>query len=243
LVTGRSFHHARPIADLLALPLTLIVNNGAVVKTTAGWTLTRYVLPRDEAREVLDLAADWTDSVAMVFDREPGPDEHRQIVFDQMDWEHPHRRAYFAKNRAFIARTSPLAAALTEDPIQVMFNGRVEPMRELAARLGAASSGAFSINLTEYEDRDFSLLDVNRAGCSKGSTLASWAAGEGVVAADTLAIGDNLNDLDMLEHAGVAVIMGNAAPALKRRGFHETGTNDEGGLAEAVARFVLDRTP
>src|SRR3989440_13047839 len=55
------------------------------------------------------------DSVAIVFDR---PDE-RQIVFERMDWSHANRRGYYEKNKAFIAEAaSPLADALTEDPIQ-----------------------------------------------------------------------------------------------------------------------------
>ena len=45
LVTGRSFHFARPIAELLPVPLTLIVNNGAVVKSKAGATIVRHAAP------------------------------------------------------------------------------------------------------------------------------------------------------------------------------------------------------
>src|SRR6476659_8840416 len=53
LVTGRSFHFARPVAELLPIPLTLIVNNGAVVKDKSGATELRHVLARDAARRVL----------------------------------------------------------------------------------------------------------------------------------------------------------------------------------------------
>ena len=54
-----------------------------------------------------------------------------------------------------------------------------------------------------------------------------------------MAIGDNLNDLEMLEAAGLAVIMGNAVPELRQRGWHETSSNDEAGVARAVETFVL----
>jgi len=241
LVTGRSFHFTRPLAQSLALPFTLIVNNGAVVKDVEGRTLLRHLLPRSAAREVLASTPAYEDSVAIVFDRDgPGGDDERQIVFERMDWSHPNRRGYFEKNKAFIAPVSPLADALTEDPIQVMFNGSVGPMRQLAAELRAMPlAGQLSIALTEYELRDFSLLDVNAAGCSKGTTLARWAAAQAIGAADVMAVGDNLNDLDMLEFAGTSVVMGNAAEAVKAKGFPVTRSNDEGGLAAAIEKFAL----
>ena len=236
LVTGRSFHFTRPIADLLPIPLTLIVNNGAVVKDKSGVTALRHLLPREAARLILAETRAYEDSVAIVFDR---PDQ-RQIVFDRMDWSHPQRRGYYEKNRAFIASApSPLVEALTEDPIQVMFNGGVGPMRTLVAALrGLPAAEQYSVAITEYEARDFALVDVNGAGCTKGTTLARWAAARGIARDQIMAVGDNLNDVEMLDFAGVAVVMGNAADGLKSRGYRLTGSNDEAGLASAISAYV-----
>lgn len=232
LVTGRSFHFTAPVVELLPIPLTLILNNGAVVKRKTGETELRHVLAREAARRILDETRHLEDSVAIVFDR---PDE-RQIVFERMDWSLPNRRGYYEKNKAFIAASaSPLRDALTEDPIQVMFNGSVGPMRELAAALRALPiAGQFSVAITEYVPRDFSLVDVNGAACSKGTTLARWVARRGWTAAEVAAVGDNLNDVEMLDFAGTAFVMGNATDALKARGYRATGSNDEGGLATAI---------
>ncbi len=237
LVTGRSYHFARPVARLLPVPLTLVCNNGALVKNEAGETVMRHLLPRDAARGVLADTRRYEDSVAIIFDR---PDE-RQIVFERMDWSHPNRRGYYEKNKAFITRsTVPLAEMLTEDPIQVMFNGSVAPMRELAAALRAQPvADQCAVALTEYEHRDFSLLDVNGAGCCKGATLGRWTRSCGLAPDDVMAVGDNLNDVEMLDFAGTAVLMGNAAETLKQRGHLVTGTNDEGGLASAIRRYAL----
>jgi Cof subfamily protein (haloacid dehalogenase superfamily) len=239
LVTGRSFHFARPVARLLSIPPTLVCNNGALVKNEAGETVMRHLLSRDAARGVLADTRRYEDSVAIIFDR---PDE-RQIVFERMDWSHPNRRGYYAKNKAFIMQTTvPLAEMLTEDPIQVMFNGSVAPMRELAAALRALPvADQCAVALTEYEHRDFSLLDVNGAGCCKGATLERWTRTRGLVRDDVMAVGDNLNDIEMLDFAGTAVVMGNATETLKQRGHLITGTNDEGGLASAIRRYALNR--
>ena len=232
LVTGRSFHFTGPVVDLLPIPLTLIVNNGAVVKRKTGETELRHVLTREAARRVLDETRHFEDSVAIVFDRA----DERQIVFERMDWSHPNRRGYYEKNQAFIAAApAPLREMLTEDPIQVMFNGSVEPMRELVASLRALPiADQFSVAITEYTARDFSLVDVNAAGCSKGTTLAAWVERRGWTAAQVAAIGDNFNDIEMLDFAGTAYVMGNATAALQERGYRVTGTNDEGGLAAAI---------
>ena len=54
-----------------------------------------------------------------------------------------------------------------------------------------------------------------------------------------MAVGDNLNDVEMLDFAGTAVVMGNATDAIKSRGYALTGTNDEGGLADAIRAHAL----
>ena len=242
LVTGRSFHFTRPIANLLPVPLTLVCNNGALVKDKSGATAMRRLLARATARHVLDATAGYEDSVAIIFDR-AHDDNERQIVFDRMDWSHPHRSGYFEKNKAFIARApGPLADVLTEDPVQVMFNGSVGPMRALFSALRSMpAADRFSVAITEYEPRDFSLVDVNAAGCSKGTTLAQWVEHRGLTRDQVLAVGDNLNDVEMLDFAGTAVVMANATDALKARGYRLTASNDEGGLAAAIEQCLLCR--
>ncbi|MND05926.1 putative phosphatase [compost metagenome] len=53
-------------------------------------------------------------------------------------------------------------------------------------------------------------------------------------------MGDNFNDLEMLEFAGTPVVMENAVEGLLARGWHVTGHHDDAGLAQAIRRFALD---
>ena len=219
LATGRRYDFARPIFEQLPGPLTLILSNGAIVKTRDGETLMRHLLPREIARDVLARAPQHRDSAAVVFDR---PREG-QVVFEAIDWEHPRHGRFFAANRPFLSEVAPLEACLTEDPIQVMFTGGCVAMRALFDDLQRdGRHGLFSVALTEYEHRDFSLVDVVRAGCSKGTALRDWAERRGFRRDEVMAIGDNLNDLQMLEFAGTPVLMGNALPELKARGWAVT---------------------
>jgi hydroxymethylpyrimidine pyrophosphatase-like HAD family hydrolase len=118
-----------------------------------------------------------------------------------------------------------------------MFNGDVATMREVYATIRGFEG--VSVCLTEYERRDFSLVDVTAATATKGQALAGRAATLGLEPGQVMAIGDNLNDLEMLEFAGVAVIMGNAVEGLRNRGWHETASHDEAGVARAIRRFAL----
>ena len=235
LVTGRSYPFARPVADTLPDSLSLIVSNGAIERQMDGTTLARRLLDRTVAVAVLGATRPFRDAAALVFDR----DEDRQIVFETMDWDHPGRRAYWDRNKSRIAWSAPLEAALDEDPIQVMFNGSVEPMRALARRLRQLSPD-FAVSLTEYEHRDFSLLDITSPRATKGQALAWRAAQLGIGRDQVMAVGDNFNDLEMLEYAGVPVVMGNAVSGLQQRGWHVTGHQDEAGLAQAIDKFVLN---
>jgi hydroxymethylpyrimidine pyrophosphatase-like HAD family hydrolase len=78
-----------------------------------------------------------------------------------------------------------------------------------------------------------------RAGCSKGTALRAWAERRGLRPQDIMAIGDNLNDLQMLEFAGTPVVMGNGLDELKSRGWAVTAHNDDAGVAQAIERFIL----
>lgn len=250
LATGRRFEFARPVFDRLPRPLTLILSNGAIVKTAAGETLLRHLLPREIARAVLAAAPQHRESAALLFDR---PREG-QIVYERVQWEHPLHRRFFTANREFISEIAPLEEALTEDPMQVMFTGGCAEMRQLFALLrggpglatcdspavAAVENAAdlYSVALTEYVHRDFSLVDIIQAGRSKGAALRELCESRGIPPGETMAMGDNLNDLQMLEFAGYPVIMGNALDDLRDRGWAETATNDEAGVARAIHEIL-----
>ncbi|MGE0394770.1 MAG: Cof-type HAD-IIB family hydrolase [Vicinamibacterales bacterium] len=234
LVTGRSFPFALPVARQLPAPVSLIVSNGALERSQDGRTLASRLLPSTAAARVLAATRDYRHCAALIFDR----DASGQIVADTMDWEVPNRKHYWLRNSHLIARSSPLDAALTEDPVEVMFNGTVAEMRELAAHLAGLDEGV-SVAATEYEDRDFTLLDVTHPEATKGRALA-WRAREmGLRPSEVMAIGDNLNDEEMLAFAGCPVLMGNAVPALLGRGWPVTASHDDAGVAAALDQFVL----
>ena len=236
LVTGRRYDFALPIARQVGAPLTMIVSNGAVIRTHDGETHVRHLLARETARRVLELTRNWRDCSGVVFDRH----RENQIMLETINEDDPIRTAYYTRNKEFLGLANPLESCLTEDPIQVMLSGNVLRMREGETALrGAEIVEEFALAVTVYESRNFSMIDVINPICSKGASLAEWAALRGVAREEVLAIGDNHNDLDMLTFAGIPVVMGNSVAELKSFGWHETASNDEGGVAAAIEQFAL----
>ena len=236
LVTGRRFDFTRAIVDQLDGPLTLIVNNGALVKTRDGATVAASLLPSEVARAVLEATRPYRSLAAVVFDRVG----RGQVVHEAVDAPDPAMQRYFERNREFVRETTSLEDALTEDPIQIMFAGPLLEMRSVEELLrSAAFEGRCSVAITEYEQRNLCLVDVIRYGCSKGAALAAWAKRRGIERDSVMAVGDNLNDREMLEFAGVPVVMGNSVPALMSAGWNVTLSNDEAGVAAAIERFVF----
>ena len=242
LVTGRRYDFALLVAKQINSSLTMIVNNGALIRTKDGDTHLRHLLPRETALRVLRSTQPWRNGASVVFDRP----QAGQILVEKIDLEDGIRGAYYKFNLPFLAEAVPLESSLEtgEDPIQVMLAGPVQPMRQAERTLrNVQYSSEFSLAVTTYEARDFSMIDILNPRISKGITLAEWAALRGIAREEILAIGDNHNDEEMLSFAGIPVVMENAVPELKTRGWHVTQSNDDDGVAVAIERFALREAP
>ncbi len=237
LITGRRFDFARGIAEALPCDLHLIVNNGSLIKSKSGETHQRLLLPTDTARRVLEATPEFRSAAAVVFDRPGG----KQLILEHIHWDDPLRGGYIRRNREFIAESVPLAACLNgEDPIQVMYVGGCRTVRAAMQTLeNLAFAAKYTLSLAEYEQRDLSILDVLRHGVTKGAALAEWVKRRGIARENIMAIGDNWNDREMLEFAGLPVVMGNSVEGLKSRGWAVTLSNDEDGVAYAIRNHAL----
>jgi Cof subfamily protein (haloacid dehalogenase superfamily) len=236
LVTGRRYDFAVPVAKQLGCALTMIVNNGALIRSAEGETQLRHLLARETAEDILLRTQPWREGAAVIFDR---PREN-QLMLESLNTDDSLRYAYYSRNLQYIGFAKPLETCLTEDPIQVMLSGRAVAMREAEAVLRHERfTGQYALAVTLYEAKDFAMIDLIHPAVSKGFALAEWAATRGYARDEVMAIGDNHNDLEMLTFAGIPVVMGNGVAELKNFGWHETLSNDESGVAAAIERFAL----
>jgi Cof subfamily protein (haloacid dehalogenase superfamily) len=235
LVTGRRHAFALPIAKQLGFDLWLISSNGAVTRSLAGETFHRDLMPREICRELCGAMQDFRGHTVLQFDK----DSKGAIVLEHLDDLNASIRRWLEKNMAYIEFVVPLENALVNDPVQAMFCGSMARMSQaLRALEGCGMGNRITILRTEYPERDLSMIDVLNTGCSKGHALERWAGHRGFGREEVMAIGDNHNDVEMLEFAGHPVIMGNACEELRGRGWSVTLGNDQCGVAAAVAAVV-----
>ena len=81
---------------------------------------------------------------------------------------------------------------------------------------------------------DYANVEVN-----KGQALDFLAGRLGILQHEVMAIGDSMNDLDMIQYAGIGVAMGNANPTVRAAADFVTLGNSEDGVAAAVEKFAL----
>jgi hypothetical protein len=244
IATGRRTNYTTPLLEDLGLraDTPLITSNGAVVRTLGGEAIDRCHMEARVARALCGLLRGF-GAVVFTFDR-PGRGE---LVLENLEMTHGRISLWVEANRNAIEVITPLENALPdgEDPIQGMVTGTLANMRLAELELKASEwSRCCERVRTEYPARDLSILDLLPPGVSKGWALARLAGRLGVDRKETMAIGDNWNDVDMLEWAGQGVMMGNAAIELrtmaKMRGWKQAPPNDQDGVAVVLEAAVAN---
>jgi len=231
LVTGRRHSFALPIAKQLGFDLWLISSNGAVTRSLSGETFHRDMMPAETCRRLCGAMQEFRGNTVLTFDQE----SKGAIVLERLDELGASIRRWLEKNMEYIEFVVPVERALVKDPVQAMFCGTMARMTEaLLALASAGMDGLVTVLRTEYPARDLSMIDVLNRGCSKGHALERWANYRGYGREEVMAVGDNHNDIEMLEFAGYPVIMGNACEELRGRGWKVTLGNDACGVAAAL---------
>lgn len=258
IATGRRHSYAlRVLRDLeLTATNTVVSSNGTVIRTVGSELLHRHHLPASTARWLCAHVRDFRNSMVITFDLvgDDGEDRRGALVVEELDYLHASIGRWMEVNAPYIAHVKPLENALQgEAPIQMMLCGPVQRMREAEALLrehpGVQNgdlerdpAAEVTLHRTEYPDRDLCILDILPANVSKASALRHLCELQGFGMEDVMAIGDNWNDLPMLEAVGQPVLMSNAPPDLlehaQRYGWAIAPSNDHDGVAETLAAVL-----
>lgn len=242
IATGRRAAFATPLLQDLGLraDMPLITSNGAVTRTLAGEPIDRWTLDTEAARGLCGLLRGF-GVLIFTFDQ-PG---HGELVLEDLNRAEGRMQLWVEANRDAIEVVSPLEQVFESRgaPIQGMVAGAVVAMREAEKAFAASQwSSRCECQRTEYPARDLAILDLLPRGISKGAALERLAGRLGIGRLETLAIGDNWNDVDMLDWAGQSFIMGNAARELrsvaKMRGWKQVPSNDRNGVAVALEAAI-----
>lgn len=130
---------------------------------------------------------------------------------------------------------APIEQWLTSAMTKLLLLGDPDRLPAVAARVRQDFLHQVTIVQT-----DNVLLQVMHATASKAQALRVVAAELGVSREQTMAIGDNANDVGMLQWAGVAVAMGNAVPQVLAVADHVADHHDADGAAKAIHKLIIN---
>lgn len=249
IATGRRFRDARPIGLDLGLNAPLITHNGALLKyADSEQTVACDLLSTETSIEIVRVGKSYGGDALVSTD----PHGTGSLLYDRVSEHNIPLKKYLrwsedlhggASGRDAVEHVPSLDDILHEHEIvHISFSGGCRPMLEFEANLRAELADNVTLLATIYPHLDFTLLDILPPDASKGHGVARLAETNGLSAENVMVIGDNFNDVEMLEYAATPVIMGNADPKLlERREFYTTLSNDESGVAAAIERFILNQ--
>jgi len=242
LSTGRRFCTAKPIADKLGMDVLLSCHNGVLLKTLNSKVLFHRLLPCEVARTAVKhikkigafpIVFQGTQDEADIIVEGATPDASNPPLL----MEGVYIRDYIQRNERFVTKLSNLETELSGDVIEVVamlpleeHNGIVEYLRH---HLGNDAK------VIPTHGTSLLFLGIANPNASKAAPLRYLVEEVGIKREEILAIGDNYNDLEMLEFAGLGILMGNANDELKNMGFYVTAPNDEDGVAQTLEKLLL----
>lgn len=224
LATGRKLDSALPHAEAVGADAPLILFNGARIQEPGTRrVLAHRNLPLRHALRALRLVK--------------GFDIHCNVyVGDELYIEsvNPTAIEYMAKDGVQAEEVGDMVDFLDTDPVKLLLIGEGG---ELEAFRRAYVKGRTDLPTIVRSEPTY--LEILAAGTCKGSALVEVSGITGVSLDRIVAFGDNLNDVEMIEVAGLGVAMGNAHPDLKAVADVIAGTNETDAIAEVIDRLVL----
>ncbi|TVQ76561.1 MAG: hypothetical protein EA380_08445 [Phycisphaeraceae bacterium] len=227
----------------------IVCAGGAMVCDAAtGATLHRWQMDRSLVRRLCDLFAEFRRAPLLLKDRAAAGFDY--LVINSGPIEYPTQWWFSVMNVEV-----KFADSVEEDPhpehtVRVGFAATTDIMRELAAsvheRFGreavtqhfAAVSGAIDSGKAGAKDDTIHLLEVFDPQVSKWTAIRHLAVQHDIDRSRIASIGDEVNDLAMIQGAALGIAMGNAIPAIREAADIIAPSNAEDGVAFAIDRIL-----
>lgn len=226
LATARPPRSVLPFYSLLGLDTPMINYNGALVcEPSSGRVLLHRPIPLKTAAGIVALARKLDPQVLVSAE-----------VLDKWYTDRVDPLYMTATARMFGPDVvSPIGQWLTESVTKLMFAGPGPGLTELVKAIRRSFRYQVTVVQTEAD-----LVQVTHATAGKAQALRVVAAELGVSRQHVMAIGDNANDVGMLQWAAIGVAMANASPEALAAADVVTDHHDADGAANAIRRLILE---
>ena len=224
IISARPRSGMMPIADALAIDGPMAAFNGGIVFHRDGTVDSHAVIDPAVARGVFAVVEGAAVDVWVFADdrwyssADQGVHvEHERVASDQ-------RETVTTNFTPLLDRADKITFVSDEPDVLSTLHGRIDARFAGQATVGQSQT---------YH------LDITALAANKGDGITALAAAAGVPLAETVAIGDQFNDLPMLRRAGLAIAMGNAPADVQKVAAQVTSANDADGVAHAIDTLIL----
>ena len=224
VVSGRSLVAIRQFAPDLPLSQPFGIFNGAMIVDMAGKIYYEQSLEKEDARMVLQEARKRGTQVFVWVGQDMYGDVWDEVL------------TMYAKLSGITPKLIENDEKMLEQPIaKILWYNTAENIAAWLAEFTDSMAGRLNVSTSAPEFIEFNHIDVSKGLCLKriGELL-------GVASEETIAVGDETNDLPMLEYAGLGIAMKNSTPAvLAAADMVSPWTNDEDGIARLIDQYLL----
>lgn len=224
--TGRMPASTRPYVEQLGLDVPIITYNGAMIQEAmSGEVLYRKVIPVETAREVVSWLLNQEVHLHLY-------QKDQVFVHKMNDWS----RGYARATRVPVGETDLIKLLEQEDEgiEKIILFGENKELEAWGKKIHERFTG--KVHITSSKPH---FLELIHPEVNKGVALMALAKRLGINQEDVMAIGDGLNDIEMIRYAGLGVAIGNARQEVKEAADVVTTSNQEDGVAQAIAKYVL----
>ncbi|GAC1402476.1 MAG: Cof-type HAD-IIB family hydrolase [Ktedonobacteraceae bacterium] len=234
LATGRRYLNTRHLAEALGLAIPLITYDGAlIIQHPQGEILHTHPLQALIAQQAVDI----------LIRHAIQPVVHHITASIEEIWTGPSEldNAWIADYFAMFPRS------IRRMPYGELCSGHKDPLRVvafapedvIASLIPEASALRCSWSAIKQGNYGYAEMAIMHTHCSKASGVTALAQQVGIPLAQVMAIGDNNNDIEMLEAVGWGVAMGQASDSVRSIAQAVTTSNAEDGVARAIERYAL----
>jgi len=235
LATGRSYSASFQLADQLGMAIPLITYDGALILHHPDRTIIHtHSLAADIAQQAAEILVE--HRVQPIIHRMNGTGE--EIWTGHVEFDNPELAGYFAVfpnpqriDHAMLCINQP-------DPLRVVGFASEEALSRLAPYVDILDCAWYTLERGNYACSEIAIMNKT---CSKASSVIALASYLNVPLSEVMAIGDNINDLEMLQAVGWGVAMGQASATIKEAAHAVTTSNAEDGVALAIERYIFYR--
>ncbi|WP_226679176.1 Cof-type HAD-IIB family hydrolase [Mesobacillus jeotgali] len=247
VATGRSFQEAKFVLEESGLKLPMICVNGAEVRSEDGEIVSSSPLNKAEARQAALRLVESGVYFEVYTNRGTFTEDEDMaitIIVDIFSTANPEvpiekiaEAAEERMHKGLITKIDHYDELFEDDQYEIykLLAFSLDDNKLEAAKDGLKEISGLAVSSSGHENIEITSLDAQ-----KGVALEKFVASRGISLEETMALGDNFNDVSMLEKVGKPVAMGNAAQEIKVLCGEVTLTNEESGVGKAIMKVLED---